>query len=273
MKIRIGISTCPNDTYAFHALLNALIDTEGLQFTFELADVEELNRRLFDGDFDVAKASYHAAHLLGGQVVALRSGSALGYGVGPVLIGTRRSIDATAPRVLGPGERTTATLLYRIFYGDASIQQTLFSDIFPALERGEADHGICIHEGRFTYAERGLVLIDDLGARWEALTHHPLPLGGIVARATLSDDVLLRVDRCIRRSIEYANDHPDEALVSMRCHAQEFDDDVLRKHVTLYVNETTLDLGTIGVAALQELGRRGREAGVLPTGAALEVVG
>ena len=272
MRIRIGVSTCPNDTYAFHALLTGAIDTDGLQFDFELADVEQLNRGLFAGAYDVAKASFHAAHRLADQVITLRSGSALGYGVGPVVIGrhARNPGQAVHSRVLGPGEHTTATLLYRIFHNAGEIEQVTFSEILPALERGEADLGICIHEGRFTYSELGLVLVEDLGNRWEIESDLPLPLGGILARRSLDRGVARAVDHCIRRSIEYANANPDSTLATMRRYAQAFEDDVLRKHVELYVNETTLDLGDTGRSAICALGNRGRAAGALPSGAELE---
>lgn len=275
-RVHLGISTCPNDTFAFHALMAGRVDPRGLDFRVELADVEELNRRLAAGEFDVAKGSFHAALKLAGELGVLPSGSALGFGNGPLLLaraaGTR---PGPGSRVLAPGANTTASLLYRLFHPDgAEPEQVVFSEILPALERGAADFGVCIHEGRFTYAEHGLALVEDLGERWEAATGAPLPLGGIFARRSLPLDLLRAVAETIADSLEYAYAHPEETLPTMRAHAVELDDAVIRAHVELYVNDWTRELGPEGRRALAELSRRAAAAGVLPRDVpTLQVVG
>jgi len=284
--IRLGISTCPNDTFTFHALMERKVDWRGLEFHVELMDVEELNTRLFAGDFDVAKASFHAALLLADKLGVLPTGSALGYGVGPLLLAAR---DATHPRdmvvnpdgtlrpsrILCPGEHTTATLLYRMFHrGEGELQQAVFFEIMPALQAATADFGVCIHEGRFTWREQGLALVEDLGTVWEQATAAPLPLGGILARHRLGAETLERVQRVLRDSLDYALAHRDEALVTMRRYAQEFSDDVLFAHVDLYVNEWTQELGSVGRDALTQLADQAAAAGIVPTGLRrLEIVG
>ena len=267
-RLQLGISTCPNDTFAFHGLLSGAIRVPGLELSIELHDVEELNEGLFEGRYDLAKGSFFAALQLSAELVVLRTGAALGFGNGPLLLTARGELESglIAPenRVLAPGEWTTATLLYRLFHsGEGQLEQRLFSDIMPALERGEADFGICIHEGRFTYAGRGLRQVEDLGATWEAETGAPLPLGGIFARRRLGAERIAAVEAALAASIEYARAHPSEALVSMRRYAAEQTDEVLLAHVELYVNESTRRLGDEGRAALVALERRARAKGLV----------
>lgn len=262
-RLRVGISTCPNDTFAFHALLAGAIDVDGVALEFTLGDVEELNEAAAAGTLDVAKVSFAAALGLGADWVVLPAGAALGFGVGPVVLGAagRRT---ERPRVLCPGAHTTATLLWRLFHPEpADVEQVVFSAIMPALEEGRADLGVCIHEGRFTYADHGLELVEDLGATWERATGAPLPLGGIVARRELGAALHGALGRALRASIEWGRRHPDAALGSMRAHAQELADDVLWQHVELYVNDWTLDLGDGGRRALDALAARARDAGVV----------
>jgi 1,4-dihydroxy-6-naphthoate synthase len=261
--LRIGISPCPNDTFAFHALLQRRIDTPGLELEFELADIEELNRRFLAGDFDACKVSFAA---LAGrpELRVLSAGAALGFGVGPVLLAAPLARAESGPdgapripagaRVLCPGARTSASLLYRLFHpGEGRIEQVVVSRILPALAAREAEFGVCIHEGRFTYAGRGLELVEDLGARWEERERAPLPLGGIAVRADLPRQEADALESAIRRSLDHARAHPEEALATMRRHAQEDSDAVLWKHVELYVNEWTRELGPVGRAALARL--------------------
>jgi 1,4-dihydroxy-6-naphthoate synthase len=274
--IRLGISTCPNDTFAFHALMTKRVDWRGLDFEVELLDIQQLNDSLFAGQFDVAKASFHAALLLADECVVLPSGSALGFGVGPLLLAARPGeFPHSADQVtLCPGKQTTATMLLRMFYPDTTtVRQVVFSDIMPALQNGTADFGVCIHEGRFTWQEQNLALVEDLGTRWERETESPLPLGGIVARRSLGDDVIAKVQAVIHDSIRYALARRDEPLVTMRRYAQEFDDDVLMRHVDLYVNDWTIHLGTVGTAALAKLGQKAQSVGIIGPGAALTVFG
>ncbi|MFT5324416.1 MAG: 1,4-dihydroxy-6-naphthoate synthase [Planctomycetaceae bacterium] len=265
-KIHLGISTCPNDTFTFHGLMTQSVDWRGLDFEIELIDIQQLNDRLFDGDFDAAKTSFHAALLLANETVVLPSGSALGFGVGPLLLSATPGSTPTNNQqvTLCPGQHTTASLLNSLFYPQTTrVEHVVFSEIMPKLQRKEADFGVCIHEGRFTWQEQGLGLVEDLGTRWETETGCPLPLGGIVARRSLTDGVIAKVQAVIRDSLEFALADRDAALPTMRKYAQEFDDDVLMKHVDLYVNEWTTDLGDTGGNALRELSERAQTIGLV----------
>ncbi len=274
--MRLGISTCPNDTFAFHGLLTRQVDWRGLEFDVELLDIQELNSKLFANQFDIAKASFHAALWLADRYVVLPSGSALGFGVGPLLLAARPSCspDSLADSLtLCPGEHTTATLLFRLFYGkERRLEQTLFSEIMPRLQQQSADFGVCIHEGRFTWQSEGLALVEDLGSRWESLTRSPLPLGGILANRRLPPATLANVQAVIRDSIEYGLADPSQTLPTMRRYAQEFADEVLMQHVRLYVNEWTVDLGDVGQQALNELSRQALASGVMTSGERLEIL-
>lgn len=267
--IRLGISTCPNDTFAFDGLLRGCVDTEGLDFDIELLDIQQLNDGLQAGRFDVAKASFHAALLLSDKMAVLPSGSALGFGVGPLLLASQADSKPTTAdqTTLCPGELTTATLLFRLFYPQtAQLEHVIFSEIMPELKRLKADFGVCIHEGRFTWQQEGLYLVEDLGERWEKATGCPLPLGGILISQELPGAVSQKVQRCVRRSLDLALANPNGALPSMRRHAQEFSDDVLMQHVDLYVNDWTLNLGDVGHKALATLSRLASEGRITPTG-------
>ncbi|MDA9777549.1 1,4-dihydroxy-6-naphthoate synthase [Rubripirellula sp.] len=274
-KIRLGISTCPNDTFAFHALLNRKVDWQGLDFEIELLDIQQLNQRLFDNQWDVAKASFHAALLLTDRTVVLPTGSALGFGVGPLLLASQPNqvpLDSTQ-LTLCPGEHTTAHLLFKLFYPATSrVTHTVFSGIMPMLQKAKADFGVCIHEGRFTWEDQGLSLVEDLGDRWERETHSPLPLGGIVASRRLNPDTISRVQAVIHESLNYSLHDPNAALPTMRHYAQEFDDRVLMQHVELYVNTWTEDLGELGRKALADLSARAKSIGIVdPSDRPIEV--
>jgi len=275
--VHLGISTCPNDTFAFHAILEKQVDLRGLDFRVELLDVEELNRRVFVGDFDVAKASFYTALLLAGELSVLPVGAALGFGVGPLLLAAHPRTHPRDPvtsmngsrsaRVLCPGEHTTATLLYQLFHaGEGNVEQVIFSEIMPLLETADADFGVCIHEGRFTWQAHRLALVEDLGDVWERATSAPLPLGGILARNGLAAETVRNVIDVLRDSLAYALVHRDDTVQTMRRYAQELTDEVLFQHVELYVNEWTLDLGDTGRAALQMLGRQAVQVGMMPLG-------
>jgi 1,4-dihydroxy-6-naphthoate synthase len=262
--IRLGISTCPNDTFAFHGLLARAVDWRGLDFRVELLDIEQLNTRMLHGDFDVCKLSFAAAQGMARDVVVLPSGSALGFGVGPLLLAAEADTRPTSATqlTLCPGEHTTATLLFELFHPRTTlIEQTVFSGIMPRLTAGTADFGVCIHEGRFTWEAQGLHLVEDLGSRWEAATGCPLPLGGIVASRRLPAAVTAGVQQVIHDSLALALADPAAPLPTMRAHAQEFDDRVLRQHVELYVNEWTVDLGDTGRRALDALSTRAAAVG------------
>lgn len=263
--IRLGISTCPNDTFAFHALLERKVDWKGLNFEIELLDIQQLNARLQSGSFDVAKASFFAALHLADRYLVLPSGSALGFGVGPLLLaskpGTRPEPTAAEALTLCPGKDTTAHLLFQLFYaGCGRVEHVEFSEIMPRLEAGTADFGVCIHEGRFTWQQQGLALVEDLGTRWEQTTGVPLPLGGIIAAKRLPRQVLLDVQSVIQSSLLYGLRHRTETLPTMQRWAQELDEQVVWQHVDLYVNDWTVDLGTVGAKSLSELQSRARAA-------------
>jgi 1,4-dihydroxy-6-naphthoate synthase len=264
--IHLGISTCPNDTFAFHGLLTRAVDWRGLDFRTELIDIQQLNDRLFEGAFDAAKTSFHAALLLAKETVVLPSGSALGFGVGPLLLAARPNLTPTNTKqlTLCPGRHTTAALLFSLFYSNTTrVEHAVFSEIMPALQQQAADFGVCIHEGRFTWEQHGLGLVEDLGTRWETETDCPLPLGGIIARRRLPLDTVATIQAVIRDSLEYALAQRDATFPTMRKYAQEFDDEVLMKHVDLYVNDWTLDLGDIGRHALDQLSERARTIGLV----------
>ena len=235
-------------------------------------DVEELNEGMAAGRFDVAKMSYHAMLLQAPQLRLLSAGSALGFGVGPVVL-ARAGFAAEqpgAPRVLSPGKLTTAALLWELFLAEqhprAQLDHVVFSDIMPALERGDADLGICIHEGRFTWQQSGLELAEDLGARWEAETAAPLPLGGIAAARGLGEQTAQRLARVVRASVTWGMANRDACLPTMARHAQEHTEEVLWSHVDLYVNAWTQDLGAEGRAAIEALNRLGVARGLTPEG-------
>ena len=263
--IRLGISTCPNDTFAFHGLLTRAVDWRGLDFRVELLDIQQLNDRLVAGSFEVAKTSFHAALLLANDYLVLPSGSALGFGVGPLLLAARPGSPPHAAEqlTLCPGAQTTAALVFQLFHaGTTRVEQVVFSEIMPRLQQGTADFGVCIHEGRFTWQQQGLHLVEDLGSRWEAETSCPLPLGGIVASRGLPPTVLATVQQVIHDSLQFARADPAAALPTMRRYAQEFSDDVLQQHVELYVNDWTVNLGEVGRRALATLAERAVAVGI-----------
>ena len=271
--IRLGISTCPNDTFAFHGLLTRAVDWRGLRFEVELLDIEQLNERLLGGGFDVGKTSFHAALHLADDHVVLPSGSALGFGVGPLLLSAAPGMrpENTSQLTLCPGQHTTAALLFALFHPNTTrVEHVVFSEIMPRLEAAQADYGVCIHEGRFTWQQHGLGLVEDLGTRWEQETGCPLPLGGIVAASRLPEETIATVQQVIQDSLRFALADRQAALPTMRRYAQEFDDRVLMQHVDLYVNAWTLDLGVEGARALDELSARAASIG-LGTGRRLRV--
>lgn len=268
-RIRLGISTCPNDTFAFHALMQRKVDWRGLEFQIELLDIQQLNSRAFQCELEIAKVSFHAALFLADEMVVLPSGSALGFGVGPLLLASKEGNKPTdlSQISLCPGEHTTATLLFQLFYPKtASLEQVVFSEIMPRLKSKTADFGVCIHEGRFTWQSEGLFLVEDLGTRWEAETKCPLPLGGIVGKRSLGLDTLRTVQSVIHDSLTYGLAHREETIPTMRYYAQEFNDEVLMQHVDLYVNDWTIQLGAVGQAALKELSERAQKIGLVSQG-------
>jgi 1,4-dihydroxy-6-naphthoate synthase len=269
MKLSLGFSPCPNDCFMFDAIVNKRIDLEGLEFSERLADVEALNKSAFAGEADVTKLSYHAYAYCTGSYVLLDAGSALGRNCGPLLI-SRRPISkeevATGHLEIAiPGKYTTANFLLGLaFPAAAKKTELVFSAIEAALLNDEYDAGLIIHENRFTYEAKGLKKIIDLGEFWEGATGAPIPLGGIVINRSLPDEVQHSVNRVLRRSIEYAFANRAASLPYVRAHAQEMSEDVMYRHIDLYVNELSVDLGKEGRRAVELLFERARATGLIP---------
>jgi 1,4-dihydroxy-6-naphthoate synthase len=269
MNLTLAFSPCPNDCFMFDAIVQRRIDLEGLEFSVALADIEALNEAAFAGGVDVTKLSFHAYAYCADRYVLLDAGSALGRNCGPLLISKRvfaqDEVAKGTLRIAIPGKYTTANLLCGLAFPRARDKTpVLFSDIEPAVLEGRFDAGVIIHENRFTYEARGLRKIIDLGEFWESETGAPIPLGGIVVRRSLSDEVKARVNRVMRRSVEYAFAHPDASLPFVREHAQEMSEDVMYRHIQLYVNEYSVDLGVDGRRAIELLFDRARAAGIVP---------
>jgi 1,4-dihydroxy-6-naphthoate synthase len=264
--ITLAISPCPNDTFIFDAIIHKRIDLEGLAFDLQLHDVETLNHMALAGGIDMIKVSFFTYMLLQQNFVLLDSGSAMGFGNGPLLISKEEYTLDDIPdlRVAVPGRYTTAHMLFRIAApGVGKKQFMLFSEIENAILTGKVDAGVIIHENRFTYEQKGLRKIIDLGKYWEGLTGTPIPLGGIIARKGLGYDVINKLNRVMFRSVEYAFKHPEVAMPFVREHAQEMDEEVMKKHIRLYVNENTLSLGTGGKVALAKLQQIAVEKGLI----------
>ena len=269
MTLSLGFSPCPNDCFMFDAIVNQRIDLEGLEFSARLADVEALNQSAFAGDADVTKLSYHAYAFCIGDYVLLDAGSALGRNCGPLLISkraiSRDEVAAGRLRIAIPGKYTTANFLLGLAFPQAQDKTALvFSEIESALLQDRFDAGLIIHENRFTYTAKGLKKIIDLGEFWEVETGAPIPLGGIVIKRSIPDDVKQRVNRVIRRSVEYAFAHRTASLDYVRAHAQEMSEDVMYKHIDLYVNKYSIDLGAEGRRAVELLFERARTVGIIP---------
>lgn len=251
--LTLNISPCPNDTFMFDAAVNGRIDTEGLRFEVAFHDIEELNSHVLNSDVDLSKISTALLPEIAERYTLLDSGSALGRGNGPLLV-ARAGDDRPIGRIAVPGLHTTANMLMmRLFPEIEERVPMLFSRIAEAVERGEFDGGVLIHEGRFVYERRNLRLVADLGLEWERRTSLPLPLGSIVASKRLPDTTRLKVERVLRRSIEYAFAHPTASRPFVKAHAQEMDDEVIDKHIALFVNRYSLSLGKEGRAAVERL--------------------
>lgn len=269
MKLSLGFSPCPNDCFVFDAIVNKRIDLEGLEFTIRMADVEALNKAAFARQVGVTKLSYHAYAYCASNYVLLDAGSSLGRNCGPLLISkrtiSRDEVAAGALRIAIPGKYTTANFLCGLAFPNARRKvEMLFSGIEQALLDGQVDAGLIIHENRFTYQARGLQKIIDLGEFWEGETGLPIPLGGIVVDRTLPADVKQRVNRIVRRSVEYAFAHRAASLPFVREHAQAMSEDVMYKHIDLYVNEFSIDLGPEGRRAVEMLFAKASATGVIP---------
>jgi 1,4-dihydroxy-6-naphthoate synthase len=267
MKLTLGFSPCPNDTFIFDAMVHGRIDTEGLEFEYFLADVEELNRKALTSEVDITKISYHAYAYAAQNYLILDSGSALGHRNGPLLISKRiiRQSELVSSRIAIPGRYTTANLLFSIAWpGAVNKTEYLFSDIVDALLRDEVDAGLIIHETRFTYYKKGLHKIADLGEYWEKLTGLPIPLGSIVINRKIPYDIAQKVNRIVRKSLEYAYKDSFASYDFVSGNAKEMDSTVMNNHIKLFVNEFTLNLGRKGKEAINTLFRIAAEKKVIP---------
>jgi len=265
MKLTLGFSPCPNDTFIFDALVNHKIDAEGLEFEVMLEDVQTLNEWAINGKLDITKLSYGVLPLVTENYIVLNSGGALGKGVGPLLITAREMKNPPAggrgdklkiknEKVGIPGENTTAHLLYSLAYPESVNKKfMIFSRIEESVLKGEVDFGVIIHENRFTYQDKGLHKVIDLGDYWEKETGLPIPLGGIVMKRTIENSLTKKVDRLIRKSIEYAFQHYPLITDYVKQHSQEMSEAVMRQHIDLYVNNYSLELGTKGKEAVNKL--------------------
>jgi 1,4-dihydroxy-6-naphthoate synthase len=254
MTLTLGYSPCPNDTFIFDALVNKKIDTEGLDFDVSLEDVETLNQWALRGQLDISKISYGVLPLVMDQYRLLDAGGALGKGVGPLLISKKQLslTDIDTATIAIPGERTTAHLLFSLAFPTARNRRfMIFSDIESAILSGKVDCGVIIHENRFTYRQKGLTKLLDLGEFWENETGAPIPLGGIIIRR--DQPAAAKVNRLIRKSLEYAFANYPTLPDYVKTHAQEMDETVMRQHIDLYVNNYSLTLGHDGENAIQTL--------------------
>jgi 1,4-dihydroxy-6-naphthoate synthase len=266
MNVTLGFSPCPNDCFIFDALVHKKIDTQGIDFKVIMEDVEALNNRAFDSELDITKLSYHAFIYLTNTYYLLNSGSALGFNCGPLLIqnSTNKIKDIDAASIAIPGKYTTANFLLSLAFPNAkNKKEMLFSDIENALLLNKIDAGLIIHENRFTYQEKGLEKIIDLGEFWESLIKAPIPLGGIVIKKNIDKKLQQTVDKLIKQSVEFAFKNPESSLPFVKEHAQEMSEEVMKKHIELYVNEFSIDLGETGKKAIQLLFNKAHETGLI----------
>jgi 1,4-dihydroxy-6-naphthoate synthase len=269
MKLSLGYSPCPNDCFIFDALIHDKIDTEGLQFNVELHDVETLNKKALNGELDITKLSFHAYGYVLDKYILLRAGSALGFNCGPLLIGSSKfgvqSLEEEDSRtedlkVAIPGKLTTANFLLSLACPKLNNKiEYVFSEIEDAVLNGKVDAGLIIHENRFTYEQKGLKKIIDLGEYWESLIHAPIPLGGIVIKRTLDKELQQKVNRLIRKSVEFAFADPESCMEYVKTHAQEMSPEVMKKHINLYVNKFSIDLGEEGINAVDLMFSKAKE--------------
>lgn len=255
-KLFIGISPCPNDTFIFDALLNNKIENELFDFELIIEDVEDLNKLVLENKLDVSKISFHTYFKINDYYQILNSGAALGFNNGPILISKRKIYpdELQDVKIAIPGKNTTANLLLSIFNPKITNKvEYLFSDIEEAILTNEIDAGLIIHESRFTYESKGLKKIIDLGEYWQKLTNNPIPLGGIVVNRNLNPQIKHQIDSLIRKSIEYAFANPLESIPFIKKYAQELSSEVIQKHIDLYVNNFSIDLGEKGQGAIKNL--------------------
>jgi 1,4-dihydroxy-6-naphthoate synthase len=266
VNLTLGYSPCPNDTFIFYALVHQKIDTGDLRLQEVLLDVETLNRKALEAELDITKVSFHAYGHLKDAYSLLSSGGALGRGCGPLIIAKSKTSveDLRGAEIAIPGRLTTAYLLLQLY--DPAMTENIvvmpFDRILDSVKRGDVDAGLIIHESRFTYPAYGLFEVEDLGRWWESETGLPIPLGCIIAKKSLGGQMIKTVEDYIRRSVEYAFSHREETKAYIKSHSRELDDAVIEKHIGLYVNEYSLDLGEEGMRAIEELLRRAEDRGI-----------
>jgi 1,4-dihydroxy-6-naphthoate synthase len=254
-KLDIGFSTCPNDTFIFHAMLHGSVDTGNLRFIPHIHDVEDLNKKAFSKTFHVSKLSFYAYLKLRQNYEILDAGSALGYGCGPLLVGRSADLSLSEAKIAVPGEYTTANLLLKLWRPEIrNIEITRFDNILENVQMGKYDAGLIIHEGRFIYPEYDCVEIIDLGKWWEGETGLPIPLGCIAVRKDPPTiDLKNDIESVLRKSVQYALENRHASREFVKLHAQEMDDRVIDGHIDLYVNNFTVSLGETGEKAIQAL--------------------
>lgn len=265
----LGFSPCPNDTFIFYAIANRKIELSGFDFNITVEDVETLNSLALRRELDISKVSCHAYYYMQDDYVFLKAGAALGRGCGPLIVAkeTMALSDLKGRKIAVPGRYTTAALLLRLCLSEsfaAGPENFIFMPfnlIMDAVSRGEADAGLIIHEGRFTYPEHGLTRLVDLGDWWEKETGLPIPLGGIAAKKKLGDNALTAIENLIRASVNYSFLHKEEALPYIKENAQELSGKVIMEHIGLYVNPYTIAIGDEGEAALEILLKMTSECG------------
>lgn len=265
--ITLGYSPCPNDTFIFYALVHKKIPLEGLSIEERLEDVETLNRMAARRELDITKVSFHAYGHLRDHYALLRSGGALGKGCGPLVVARKGmdAVDLRRQRIAIPGRWTTAFLLLRLYEPDIhNVIEMPFHKIMDSVRCGDADIGLIIHEGRFTYQGYDLKKILDLGDWWEQHTGYPIPLGGIIMRRHLYRTLSHRMEEIIRQSIRYAQNHLEETREYISRHARELEESVARRHIALYVNEYSMDIGTDGEKAIRHLFSEAERKGLIP---------
>ena len=251
-QLSLHISPCPNDTFAFDALVNGRIDHD-FDLVVEYHDIEVLNEGVLRGEPDISKISYAVYPLVAEKYALLDSGSALGRGNGQLLV-RRKGETSKIRTVASPGLNTTANALLRRYFPEVEeVHQMLFSEIAEAVERGDVDAGVLIHEGRFVYERRNLELVADLGKLWESETNLPLPLGAIIVKRELGEEVISKFDKLLADSVRYAFANPLVSRDFVKQHAQELEDDVIDKHISLFVNDYTISLGEEGRKAVEKL--------------------
>jgi 1,4-dihydroxy-6-naphthoate synthase len=266
VHLKIGYSPCPNDCFIFDALVHQKIDTGKYTFEPVLEDVETLNQWAVEGKLPITKLSYHAFAYVLDKYALLKSGSALGFNCGPLLISKKQINDPLTEikTIAIPGKLTTANFLLSIAYPTLQNKKVmLFNDIEDAVLKDEVDAGLIIHENRFTYEQKGLKKVRDLGEFWDSLIHAPIPLGGIVARRDMSQDTRNEIGNLIRKSVEYAFANPESSMPYVRAHAQEMSEEVMKKHIQLYVNDFSRDLGELGINAVKLMFDKAKQSGLI----------